>query len=236
MDTIELKGVELAGLRLDLPSRQQISALAYAWDDDANHQLCFLSIAGFQAARGSGEYASMVRSADLVLSKSRTLSTKAAEIVKARTASGEGLSLRKVKIGQRRKDFLSFFGPPEELEDFAAAYKPLAVLSVLLSSLEERKGSLFILGGKKASLARAEINVKATFPSLRIVGRSTGDCEGSEALVLKALQKASPDLILVGSMLRGGELWIPRNMRFTNSGIYFYEARIIETLAGIHRK
>lgn len=236
MDTIELKGVELAGLRLDLPSRQQISDLAYAWDDDSNHQICFLSQAGFQIARGSSEYASMVKSADLVLSKSRALSLRAAKAAHAMRASGKSLPLRRVEIGQRRREFLSYFGPHVEFDELFMMYRPLAVLSALLSSLEERRGSLFLLGGNKASLTRAEINIKATFPSLRLVGRSTGDCEGQESLLLKALQKASPDLIILGSMLPGGELWIPRNMRFTNSGIYFYDARIIEVLAGIHRK
>jgi UDP-N-acetyl-D-mannosaminuronic acid transferase (WecB/TagA/CpsF family) len=50
--------------------------------------------------------------------------------------------------------------------------------------------------------------------------------------VLQALQKASPDLVLIGSMVKDGELWIPRTMRSTRSGIFLYESSIIETLAG----
>lgn len=90
-----------------------------------------------------------------------------------------------------------------------------------------------MVGGLPPSLQTAERNLKSTFPGLRVVGRSRGDYRPSEEEgVMSAIQKAAPDLVVVGSQVRGGELWIPRHMRFTRSGIFFYERSIIEVLAG----
>ena len=236
MDTIEIKGVDLGGLRLDLPSEQQLAALSLAWDDDANHQVCFVDVPGYLAAKRSGEYASMLRSAGLVLSKSAALSTRAAKAASGLIATGKSLPLRSVSIAVRRREFLSFFGAPEETQRLNTVYKPLSVLSIILSALEERGGSAFLIGGRQECLARAEANLRATFPALRIVGRSPGDFRGREALVLQALQKASPNLVLLGSLVKGKELWIPRMMDPTRSGIFLYESSIIETLAGLGRK
>lgn len=232
MDTIEIRGVEIGGLRLDLPSEQQLSALAQAWDDDANHQLCFLDTGAFLLARCPGEYSSMIRSADLVLSKSGGLSARVAKEASGILASGKSLPVRKVTIGIRRREYLGYFGPPEESKEVTIRYKPVSVLSIILSALEERRGSVFLIGGTETCLAKAEGNLRATFPALRIVGRSGGSFVGKESLVLQALQKASPDLVLIGSMVKDGELWIPRTMRSTRSGIFLYESSIIETLAG----
>jgi len=37
MDTLEIAGVAVDGVRLDFPSEKEIAALASAWDDDRNH-------------------------------------------------------------------------------------------------------------------------------------------------------------------------------------------------------
>jgi N-acetylglucosaminyldiphosphoundecaprenol N-acetyl-beta-D-mannosaminyltransferase len=236
MDSIEIEGVELKGLRLDLPSEQQIAALALAWDDGGNHQLCFLDTPGFMAARRSSTYSAMIRSADLVLSKSAGLSARAAKAASDILAAGRSLPIRSVHIGARHREYVSFFGTPEQNKELTIRYKPLSVLSSILTVLEERRGSVFLIGGKEDCLARAEANLKATFPALRIVGRSRGDYYGKEAPVLQALQKASPNFILIGSLVKSRELWIPQAMRSTRSGVFLYESSIIETLAGIGRK
>lgn len=236
METLEINGVGIGDLRFDIPSEQQLSALAQAWDDDANHQLCFLDTGALLLARHPGDYSSMIRSADLVLSKSVSLSARIAKEASAALASGGSLPLRRASIGIRRREYLSYFGTPEESDELNVRYKPVSVLSTMLSALEERRGSIFLIGGSEACLAKAEANLRATFPALRIVGRSRGNFAGKESLVLQALQKASPDLVLIGSLVRDGELWIPRTMRSTKSGIYLYETSIIETLAGSGRK
>ncbi len=236
METLEINGVGIGDLRFDIPSEQQLSALAQAWDDDANHQICFLDTGASLLARRPGEYSSMIRSADLVLSKSVGLSARIAKEAAKILASGNSLPVRRSAIGIRRREYLNYFGPPEQSKELNVRYKPVSVLSTMLSVLEERRGSIFLIGGSDACLAKAEANLRATFPALRIVGRSRGNFADKDSLVLQALQKASPDLVLIGSMVKDGELWIPRTMRSMKSGIYLYESSIIETLADSGRK
>jgi len=237
MDHIEIATRVLAGLRLDLPTERQIGALAMAWDDGKNHQVAFLRPQDLRAAGSRGEYGSMLASADLVLSSSPALVSQAAE-------SGKAGVPRSIPIPPHRQAYAALFepfdapdSPADSQEDSPggpeAVYLPLHILSLILSALETRSGTIFLVGGAATRLQSAEANLRSTFPGLRIVGRSRGDyAPREEEGVMKAIQKASPDLILVGSLVEGGELWVPRHMRFTKSGIYFYEASIIELLAG----
>ncbi|MCE1196835.1 WecB/TagA/CpsF family glycosyltransferase [bacterium] len=227
MDSIEIASAKAGGLRLDFPSEKQIAALASAWDDDANHQVVFLRQPEFRAAQRSGEYASMVASADLALPAAESVAKLAAK------AGGTAAFARSIPIGTRRREYLSYFGPPADDPHPVQAYSPLKVLAILLSALEQRRGSVFLVGGALPALQRAELHLRSTFPELRVVGRSTGDYgEANEPLIMRALQKASPDMVVVGSLVKDGELWIPRHMRYTKSGIFVYEAGIVELFAG----
>lgn len=230
MDTIEITSIALGRLRLDFPSEKQIASLASAWDDAANHQVCFLRSSDFHAAGRLSEYASMVESADLILAASPALSDMAAE----KAGAGKAAVLkRSILIGDRHKDYLSYFGPPEEEEYPFHHYQPLKTLSLFLSALEQRRGSVFLVGGSLPTLQKAEANIRSTFPELRVVGRTVGDYqERDEAAIMRALQKSTPDMVIVGSLVRDNELWIPRHMRYTKSGIFFYESAIMEILAG----
>lgn len=228
MDTIEIRTIVVDGLRLDFPSERQMAALASAWDDDANHQISFLRERDVWSARQVGEYASMISSSDLILPVFPLLLKKAVE------NPGEGMiGKRKIAISPRRLEYLSYFGPLDDDNEDPRPFQPLKTLAVFLSALEQRRGSVFLVGGNLASLQKAELNVRSTFPDLRVVGRSPGDYrEDEEAALMRALQKSNPDMIIVGSMVKNGELWIAHHMSYTRSGIYFYEHQIIEILAG----
>jgi len=233
MDTIEIASVALEGVRLDFPSEKQMAALASAWDDDANHQISFLSSLDFRAAQQTSEYASMIASADLVLGTSVALSRRAAEIAEAKGAMPGGTITRSIPIGPRRIEYLSYFGSPEDDDELFHPYLPLKTLSLFLSALEQRRGSAFLIGGNFPVLQKAEMNLRSTFPEIRVVGRATGDYGGEdEMVIMRALQKAVPDMIIVGSMVKDTELWVARHMRYTRSGIFFYERSIMEILAG----
>lgn len=230
MDTIEITSIAVEGLRLDFPSEKQMAALASAWDDDTNHQISFLGTSDFRAARQTSEYASMLASADLVLTTSNTIAQRLAE----RAGAGESYQ-RSIPIGQRRREYLGYFGPSEDDSISFQPYQPLKTLAILLSALEQRHGSVFLVGGSLQTLQSAELNVRSTFPGLRVVGRATGDYrEADEMATMRALQKASPDMVIVGSMVKDAELWVPRHMRYTRSGMFFYEQPIMEILAGKH--
>jgi UDP-N-acetyl-D-mannosaminuronic acid transferase (WecB/TagA/CpsF family) len=230
METIDLTSVMTAGgLRLDFPTERRLGALAMAWDDGVNHQVAFLRKDKLGKASAKGEYASMLTSADLLL----PADSRAADLAAA--PAKPVLQRREIEIPRHRKDYVELYAPFESVDEkeLIGAFQPLGVLSTILSALELRGGSAFIIGGRMARLQAAEANLKSTFPRLRVLGRVQGDyLPAEEGSVMRAIQKSVPDLILVGSLVRGGELWIPRHMRYTRSGLYFYDQDIIEVLAG----
>lgn len=119
----------------------------------------------------------------------------------------------------------------------ARCYDSLRVLVTLLLALERRGGSAYLAGADRNTLNKAESNLKATFPSLRVVGRYTGKWtpESSHA-AYEAIRKATPDILVAGAGLPGGELWIPRSMPEFRSGLFLWEDRILHTLAGRNRQ
>ena len=228
MESIEIISIRLGDIRLDFPSEKQLAALVSAWDDDYNHQVCFLGAGQFAAASKISEYGSMIASCDLLLPSVPGLASR------SRAASGGPVGAhRSIPVASKRQEYLSYFEPLDDEEDPFHPYQALSTLSVFLSALEQRRGSVFLVGGNLKAIQRAEKNVRSTFPSLRVVGRSPGDYEEKEeAALMQALQKAGPDIIVVGSSVKDGELWVPRHMRHTKSGIFLYDASIIEVLAG----
>ena len=218
-------------VRLDFPTERQLGLLIPAWTDGKNHQVCFVDEKSLARAARAGEYASMIASADLVLPKTLSLAKKATEM-----GSSEPFELREVPIPPSQEDYLSLF--PDDDEEFSphsesVCHNPLHTLNILMSILEQRNGSVFLLGGTVATLQKTELNLRSTFPRLRLVGRSIGNyLPQQEAPLMTALQKTAPDFIIVGSLVKGGELWIPRHMNFTRSGIFVFDDSILEVLAG----
>ncbi|MCE5256167.1 MAG: WecB/TagA/CpsF family glycosyltransferase [Spirochaetaceae bacterium] len=227
METIKIAGKNIGELRLDFPTDRQLAALISAWFDGRNHQVCFIDERRLGKAKRVSEYASMIASADLVLPETASL---------ARKACSADSCIHEISVPQSQEEYLSCFsaesaGDAEKPE--WRQYNPLRTLNILLSALEQRNGTIFLIGGVLPMLQKAERNLKSTFPLLRLVGRYEGNyLPKEEAAIMTALQKASPDLILVGSFVDGDELWIPRHMSFTRSGIFFSSDSIIEILAG----
>jgi len=228
MEYLEIACVRAGNLRLDFPNERQLAALVTAWEDGSNHQILFLHARDFGAAYGESEYASMVASSDLVLPAEKTVS----DLVRARGGDPSARIMRRVSVPLAHRAYVASLEPAEK-EDPPAFYPPLKTLSVVLSALEQRNGSVFLIGGKAPTLQAAERNVRSTFPGLRLVGRAPGDYrDEDEAGIMSALQKSTPDIIIAGSLLEEGELWVPRHMRYTRSGIFFYSNPIIEVLSG----
>ncbi len=98
-----------------------------------------------------------------------------------------------------------------------------AVISIL-SVLENHYKSLYLFGGRKKSLMAAEKNVRATFPSLQIVGRYVGYYPKTvEDDIVQAIFKASPSLVLVSEGLREKDCWsYLRRNRFSSSIFLYY--------------
>jgi N-acetylglucosaminyldiphosphoundecaprenol N-acetyl-beta-D-mannosaminyltransferase len=111
-------------------------------------------------------------------------------------------------------------------------YMPFNFTISLLSILEKKGSSLFLLGGGTLVLKKAEKNLRSTFPQLNIVGRCDGKTyRMDEAAVIEAIRKSSPDLLLVGSGVREKELWIAKNSSNLNSGFRLWCSDLFDVIA-----
>lgn len=231
METLAIKSLLLDDVRLDFPTERQLGALISVWDDGKNHQIAFLDSAGHRQAQKVNEYASMIASSDLVLPVSGNLVERASAL---QTSSDAGACIheRLFPIPRQHIEYVDYHFLSQDEPAAFRPYNALKVLNSLLSALEMKSGTVFLLGGENAILQKAEMNLRATFPGLRIVGRAPGNYSAAnEAAIILAMQKSTPSMIIAGSHLETGELWIPRHMCFVKSGIFFYKQSIMETLA-----
>ena len=111
-------------------------------------------------------------------------------------------------------------------------YMPFDFVINLLSILEKRELSIYLLGGRMRSLKRTEKNIRQTFPQLRIVGRFIGNFKHQEEqTILQAVRKAAPSLLLVGKGVKGGEHWIARNDMLLNNGLRLWCSDLFDVFA-----
>lgn len=104
-------------------------------------------------------------------------------------------------------------------------YNPFTATINLLSVLDSHYKSLYILGGRKKILEKAQNNVRKTFPHLSIVGRYVGYYpKAMEDNIIQAIYKASPSLALISDGIKEKECWsYNRRNRFSNSIFLYYK-------------
>ncbi|MDR3336138.1 MAG: WecB/TagA/CpsF family glycosyltransferase [Treponema sp.] len=111
-------------------------------------------------------------------------------------------------------------------------YMPFDFVVSVLTILEKREFSVYLLGSKQRILKKAEKNVRQTFPQLRIVGRYAGGFKRQEeATLLQAIRKAAPSLLLVGKGVRGEERWIARSNAQLNRGFRLWCSDLFDVFA-----
>jgi N-acetylglucosaminyldiphosphoundecaprenol N-acetyl-beta-D-mannosaminyltransferase len=111
-------------------------------------------------------------------------------------------------------------------------YMPFDFVISLLTALEAREYSVYLLGGKPQVLKTTEKNIRQTIPKLRVVGRYRGSFKrNEEGILLQAIRKASPSLLLVGKGVHGGERWIARNNAVLNPGLRLWCSDLFEVFA-----
>ena len=116
-------------------------------------------------------------------------------------------------------------------------YMPFKFVISLLSILEKREHTIYLLGSISRILKKAEKNIHSTFPNLRIVGRHDGVIrKHDEPVIIEAIRKASPSLLLAGKGIRGRELWIARNSGSLNSGFRLWCSDLFEVFAERKRR
>lgn len=102
-------------------------------------------------------------------------------------------------------------------------YNPFSAVIEILSVLENHFKSVYLLGSRKTTLQKAESNVHATFPELKIVGRYVGFYpKTSEQDVVEAIFKASPSLVLVSEGIKEKDCWAYRRRNQFKSSIFLY--------------
>jgi N-acetylglucosaminyldiphosphoundecaprenol N-acetyl-beta-D-mannosaminyltransferase len=119
----------------------------------------------------------------------------------------------------------------------AVRYMPFDFVVNLLTILEGREFSAYLLGAKRRILQKTEKNIRQTFPRLRIVGRYPGAFKRQEeATILEAIRKASPSLLLVNRGVGGGEQWIVKNSARLGQGLRLWCSDLFEVFAERKRR
>jgi N-acetylglucosaminyldiphosphoundecaprenol N-acetyl-beta-D-mannosaminyltransferase len=114
----------------------------------------------------------------------------------------------------------------------AYRYMPFDFIISMLTTLENRELSCYLLGGKNKVLQKTEKNIRQTFPRLHIVGRSTGYYKRNDEInIIKAIKKSSPSLLLVGKGVRGRERWIAKNNLSLGDGMRLWCSDIFDVFA-----
>jgi len=114
----------------------------------------------------------------------------------------------------------------------AVRYMPFNFVISLLTMLENQEYSSYLLGSKKRILIKIEKNLRETFPGLRIVGRYPGSFRRQEEpIIIEAIRKSSPSLLLVGKGVRGGERWIARNGSKLGKGMRLWCSDLFDVFA-----
>jgi N-acetylglucosaminyldiphosphoundecaprenol N-acetyl-beta-D-mannosaminyltransferase len=114
----------------------------------------------------------------------------------------------------------------------AHRYMPFDFIISILTILEKREFTCYLLGGRKKVLLKTEQNIRQTFPKLRIVGRFPGYFkQREESTIIKAIKKSSPSLLLAGKGIRGKERWIYRNNATLGEGMRLWCSDIFDVFA-----
>jgi N-acetylglucosaminyldiphosphoundecaprenol N-acetyl-beta-D-mannosaminyltransferase len=103
----------------------------------------------------------------------------------------------------------------------------------ILSVIEKIKGSVYLLGARKAVLEVAEENLRGSFHGIRVVGRFYGYFPKSvEGDIVTAIKKSAPSMVLVGSGVPGKDKWILKHRKDLNPGISLWAGNCFEIFAG----
>jgi len=112
-------------------------------------------------------------------------------------------------------------------------YLPFSFIISLLGVLEKKGKSVYLFGSSKGNIQRAALNLRDSFPGLKLVGRYTGQYgKQQEGNILLAIKKASPALLLAGKGVAGGDKWIYKKKKLVNSSILLWGDDFFEISAG----
>lgn len=116
--------------------------------------------------------------------------------------------------------------------DSPIRYNPFSTIISCLSVLDTHYKSLYLFGGRKRALAKAEKNVSTTFRNIRLVGRYVGHYpKDIEKNIISAMYKATPSFILAGDGVPDKDLWAFNRRNNFSSSLFLYNKDIINIFA-----
>jgi N-acetylglucosaminyldiphosphoundecaprenol N-acetyl-beta-D-mannosaminyltransferase len=116
-------------------------------------------------------------------------------------------------------------------------YMPFNFIINVLTILEKRELTVYLLGSRSRILQKTEKNIRQTFPRLRIVGRHVSTFRRQEeAGIVEAIRKAAPHLLLAGRGIRGEEIWIGRNSARLGGGLKLWCSDLFDVFAEKKRR
>jgi N-acetylglucosaminyldiphosphoundecaprenol N-acetyl-beta-D-mannosaminyltransferase len=115
--------------------------------------------------------------------------------------------------------------------------RPYPFVIKLLTILEDRGKSVYLLGTSMKNVRNAESSIRKTFPGLQVVGRySARYPKNMEKNVITAIKKASPALLLAGRGIKGKNIWLHRKRNLFSPGLSLWEKHALDVFAGKRKK
>lgn len=112
-------------------------------------------------------------------------------------------------------------------------FLPFDFVIRLLTLLEQKGKSVYLLGAQPGDLNTAASNLRGSYPKLPIVGRCAGFFPVSyESNIILAIHKASPALILAGKGLPGKEKWLYAHRKQLGPGLSLWCGDCFDVFAG----
>jgi len=116
-------------------------------------------------------------------------------------------------------------------------YAPFDFVVKLMNVLEAKHCSYYMLGDNAHALATTESNLRQTFPRAQPLGRYTGWFgKNMETNIVKAIAKASPNLLLTGPGIKGNNLWIHRRAAYFPRGVQIWCKECFDYFALRHKR
>lgn len=103
----------------------------------------------------------------------------------------------------------------------------------LLKIVEEKKWSLYILGGKKKLSDTSRKNLKKKFPNLIIYNRSGYFSESETGEIISDINKKNPTLLFVGMGSPRQEIWIDKHINTINAKGFFGVGGSMDVISGL---
>lgn len=102
-------------------------------------------------------------------------------------------------------------------------YNPFNASIQILSIMDSHYKSIYLLGSSKKTLQQAEVNLRDTFPQLKIIGRYVGYySKNAENSLVEAIFKSQPDLVLISDGIQEKNCWAYHRRNSFSSSIFLY--------------